>query len=204
MRFLFVLWLPPLLTKWDSHELTETFAHAFQLHFNEGKALLCQEYTFCHILILYLHATACNIAPRWHKCMANSGRSDFPFHWVSKNTDQFRWRLPGVERPCLFRRPWWGMKLCYRLKLHRGIDGIFAFSSGLCSWINEDSRICSRRQLSSLPMTSGLWKSTRWSGLACKSLQTDELSDVRSSSIRFIKSPCVCPMQEPLHEHVSL
>jgi len=52
----------------------------------------------------------------------------------------------------------WGMKLCYKLKMHRGIDGMFAFSSGLCSWINEDSRICSRRQLLSRPMTSGrLW-----------------------------------------------
>jgi len=46
-----------------------------------------------------------------------------------------------------------GMKLCYKLKMHRGIDGMFAFSSGLCSWINKDSRICSRRQLLSLPMT---------------------------------------------------
>ena len=73
------------------------------------------------------------------------------------------------------------------LKMHRGIDGMFAFSSGLCSWINKDSRICSRRQLLSLPMTSGLWKSTRWSGLTCKCLHTAELSDVRCSSIRFIK-----------------
>jgi len=55
---------------------------------------------------------------------------------------------------------------------------MFAFSSGLCSWINKDWRICSRRQLLSLPMTSGLWKSTRWSGLACKCLHTGELSDV--------------------------
>jgi len=39
--------------------------------------------------------------------------------------------------------------------MHRGIDGMFAFSSGLCSSINKDSRIYSRRQLS-LPMTSGL------------------------------------------------
>jgi len=29
------------------------------------------------------------------------------------------------------------MKLCYKLKMHRGIDGMFALSSGLCSWINE-------------------------------------------------------------------
>ena len=43
------------------------------------------------------------------------------------------------------------MKLCYKSKMHRGIDGMFAFSSGLCSWINKDSRICSRRQLLSLP-----------------------------------------------------
>jgi len=87
--------------------------------------------------------------------------------------------------------------------MHRGIDGIFAFSSGLCSWINEDWRICSRRQLLSLPMTSGLWKSTR-SGLACKCLHTEELSDVRCSFIRFIKLRCVCPMQEAPHEQVSL
>jgi len=25
------------------------------------------------------------------------------------------------------------MKPCYKLKMHRGIDGMFAFSSGLCS-----------------------------------------------------------------------
>jgi len=43
-------------------------------------------------------------------------------------------------------------------------------------------------------MTSGLWTSTRWSGLACKCLHTEELSDVRCSSIRFIKLLCVCPM----------
>ena len=86
--------------------------------------------------------------------------------------------------------------------MHRGIDGMFAFSSGLCSWINKDSRICSRRPLLSLPMTSGLWKSTRWSGLACKCLHTAELSDVRCSSIRFIKLRCVCPMYEAPHEQV--
>ena len=88
--------------------------------------------------------------------------------------------------------PWrheWRMKLCFKLKMHRGIDGMFAFSSGLCSWINKDSRICSHRQL-----LSGLWKSTRWSGLACKCLHTEELSDVRCSSIRLIKLRCVCPM----------
>ena len=67
---------------------------------------------------------------------------------------------------------------------------MFAFSSGLCSWINKDSRICSRRQLLSLPMTSGL--------------HTAELSDVRCSSIRFIKLRCVCPMYEAPHEQVSL
>jgi len=55
------------------------------------------------------------------------------------------------------------MKLCYKLKMHRGIDGMFAFSSGLCYWTNKDSRICSCRQLL-LPMTSGLWKSTPWPG----------------------------------------
>jgi len=81
----------------------------------------------------------------------------------------------------------WSMKLCYKLKMHRGIDGTFAFSSGLCSWINKDSRTCSRRQLLSLPMTWRLWKSTRWSGLTCKCLHTEELSDVWCSSIRFIK-----------------
>ena len=46
------------------------------------------------------------------------------------------------------------MKLCYKLKMHRGIDGMFVFSSGLCSWINKDSRICSRRQLLSLPIAN--------------------------------------------------
>ena len=38
----------------NCNELTVTFAHALQLHFTKGKALLCQEPTFCHILILYL------------------------------------------------------------------------------------------------------------------------------------------------------
>jgi len=57
------------------------------------------------------------------------------------------------------------MKFCYKLKMHRGIDGMFAFSSGLCYWTNKDSGICSCRQLL-LPMTSGLWKSTPWPGLA--------------------------------------
>jgi len=28
----------------------------------------------------------------------------------------------------------WGMKLCYKLKMQRLIDGMFASSSGLCSW----------------------------------------------------------------------
>ena len=78
----------------------------------------------------------------------------------------------------------------YKLKMHRGIDGMFAFSSGLRSWINKDSRICGRRQLQSLPMTSGLLKSTWWSGLAYKCLQTDEISEVRCSSIRVIKLRC--------------
>ena len=98
----------------------------------------------------------------------------------------------------------WGMKLCYHFKMHRGIDGMFTISSVLCSWINKDSRICSRRQLLSLPMTSGLWKSTRWSGLVYRCLHTEELSDVRCSSIRFIKLLCVCPTQEAPHEHISL
>ena len=87
----------------------------------------------------------------------------------------------------------WGMKLCYKLKMHRGIDGMFAFSFGLCTWINRDSRICSRYQLS-LPMISGLWKSTWWSGLACKCLHTEELSDIWCSSTWFIKLCCICPM----------
>jgi len=54
--------------------------------------------------------------------------------------------------------------------MHRGINGMFAFSSGLCSWINRDWRICSHQQLLSLQMTSRLWMSTPWSGLACKCL----------------------------------
>ena len=100
------------------------------------------------------------------------------------------------------RQWWWRVTswvkhdgLLHKLKMHRGIDGMFAFSSGLCSWINKDSRICSRRPLLSLPMTSGLWKSTRWSGLACKCLHTAELSDVRCSSIRFIsiRDFCILP-----------
>ena len=86
--------------------LTATLAYALQLHFTKGKALLCQEYNFCHILVLYINANACNTAPCWHKCIANSGRSDFPFQWVSKNTDQSRWRLSDLERPVFSRRPW--------------------------------------------------------------------------------------------------
>jgi len=86
--------------------LTATLAYALQLHFTKGKALLCQEYNFCHILVLYIHDNACNTAPCWHKCIANSGRSDFPFQWVSKNTDQSRWRLSDLERPVFSRRPW--------------------------------------------------------------------------------------------------
>jgi len=87
-------------------------------------------------------------------------------------------------------RWWWRVTSWVRheallqVTMHRGIDGMLIFSSGLCSWINKDSRTCSRRQLS-LPMTLGLWKSTRWSGLACKCLQTDELSDVRCSSMIY-------------------
>jgi len=53
-------------------------------------------------------------------------------------------------------------------------------------------------------MTSGLWNSTPWSGLACRCLHTEELSDVRCSSIRFIKLHCVCPMYEAPHEQVNL
>jgi len=85
--------------------------------------------------------------------------------------------------------------------MHRGIDGMFAFRSGLCSWINKDPRICSRRQLLSLTVTSGLWKSTWWPGLACKCLHTEELSDV---SIRFFKLRCVYATYEAPHEQVSL
>jgi len=40
-------------------------------------------------------------------------------------------------------------------------------SYALFSWINKDSIFCSRRQLSLLPATLRLWKSTRWSKLAC-------------------------------------
>jgi len=36
------------------------------------------------------------------------------------------------------------MKLYYNFKIHRGINGMFAFSSGLCSWINKDPRTYSR------------------------------------------------------------
>ena len=107
-------------------------------------------------------------------------------HMTQLDTRRWWWRLTSCHE--------WGMKLCYKLKMHRGIDGMFAFSSGFCSWINKDSRICSRRQLLSLPMSSGLWKSTRLSGLACKCLHTEELSDVRCSSTRFIKLRCVRPM----------
>jgi len=56
--------------------------------------------------------------------------------------------------------------------MHKRIDGMLAFSSGLCSWISTDYRIYSCRQLLSLPITSGLQKSTRWSGSAGKCLQT--------------------------------
>ena len=74
-------------------------------------------------------------------------------------------------------RWWWHVMSWVRheallqVKMHRGINRMFAFSSGLCSWINKDSRICSHLQLS-LPMTSGLWKSTWWSGLVCKYLHS--------------------------------
>jgi len=36
---------------------------------------------------------------------ANSGRSDFPFQWVWKNTEGTRWRLPDRERRVFSRRP---------------------------------------------------------------------------------------------------
>jgi len=58
------------------------------------------------------------------------------------------------------RRWWWcatSWSSVASIQMYRGIDGMLAFSSGLCSWINKDLRICSRRQLLSLPMTSGLW-----------------------------------------------
>jgi len=58
------------------------------------------------------------------------------------------------------------MKLCYRVKMHRGVGGMFVCSSCLCSWFNNDWRIYIRRQ-SSLPMISELWKSPWWSGLTC-------------------------------------
>jgi len=61
--------ITPLLGKWDCHELNATFAHALQLNFTKGKALLCQEPTFCNILKLYVHNTACNNSPRWQECM---------------------------------------------------------------------------------------------------------------------------------------
>jgi len=89
------------------------------------------------------------------------------------------------------------MKLCYKLKILWGIDGVFAFSSGLCSWIFEDSRICSRRSI--VVTANDLWvvKINRimiWVGLYSTCLQTEGLRDARCSSIRFLKLRCVCPM----------
>jgi len=51
MRFVFVQWLPPLLGKWDCHELNATFAHAFQLH--SQKVKLCYVKNLLFVTFLY-------------------------------------------------------------------------------------------------------------------------------------------------------
>ena len=58
-------------------------------------------------------------------------------HMMHLDTFRWWWRVTSWVRP---------EALC-KLEMHRRIDGMFAFSSGLCSWINKDSRICSRSQL---------------------------------------------------------
>jgi len=52
-----------------------------------------------------------------------------------------------------------------QVEMYRDIDVMFALSSGLCSWINKDSRIFSFRHLLSLQMNAGcVNESIQWSG----------------------------------------
>ena len=57
-------------------------------------------------------------------------------------------------------------KFCTWFEMYGSVDGMFASGSDLCSWINNYSRICKIRQSLTLPITSGLWKSTLCSGIA--------------------------------------
>jgi len=121
---------------WDCNELTATFAHALQLHFNEGEALLCQECISCPILIatcppLETLRRADTNGSNKQRC--NSGRSAFRFAVgvesdLRKNTDDFRWRHPDVDRPVFSRRPC--LKTCIR----------FSWSFKSFIWIENDVR----------------------------------------------------------------
>ena len=59
-----------------------------------------------HILILHLHAHCLQHRAAMTQMYCNSGCSDFPFQWASKNTDEFPWRLPDLQRPVFSRWPW--------------------------------------------------------------------------------------------------
>ena len=123
--FFIRLVITPLLGKWDCHELNETFAHALQLNFTKGKALLCQEPTFCNILITVSTQHCLQQLAALTRMHANSGRSDFPFQWVWKNTDGSRWRLPDRERPVFSRRPW------YTAACHASLVDFYAAQGGV-------------------------------------------------------------------------
>jgi len=85
---------------WDCNELTATFAHALQLRFNKGNALLCQECILCPILIaacplLAILRHADRNGSNKQRC--NSGRSAFRLAVgvesdLRENTDDFCWR----------------------------------------------------------------------------------------------------------------
>jgi len=126
MRYVIHFVITPT-ANWDCNELTATFAHALQFHFNKGEALLCQECILCPILIATcpllatLHRADTNGS---NKQRCNFGRSAFRFAVgvesdLRENTDDFRWRHPNLDRPVFSRRPW-----LHRLKtgpVHRAI-----------------------------------------------------------------------------------
>jgi len=86
---------------------------------------LCQEPTFCNILITVSAQHCLQQLAALTRMHANSGRSDFPFQWVWKNTDGARWRLPDRERPVFSRRPW------YTAACHASLVDFYAAQGGV-------------------------------------------------------------------------
>jgi len=65
----------------------------------------------------------------------------------------------------------WGMTLCYKLKMHRGIDEMFAFSFDLCTWINKDTRTQTHHFIICMSSSNPLLGHTRSQGRCWAAIQ---------------------------------